>query len=241
MPYKIVKRGKEYILKSPTREYKHKSLAKARAQKRLLEEKEAKVVQKVSQKTNVVVTVNQPAPRRRGPPASRGVARPNKAPEPRVMMYSAQQPTPEQIAYAISRVHHYPKTDILERNEDRYRTPLKPEPVFREPLIREPATRDAELIRKRLDDEEFESALARFNQQMGIPEAEASVFEPRVPTGGGGRAGIQRQLSIDSVFSGATIGQLLEGDYGQTPAGKTRTEPTAYQRRGLERWKKQNE
>lgn len=224
MPYKIVKRGKEYILKSPTREYKHKSLAKARAQKRLLEEKEAKVVQKVSQKTNVVVTVNQPAPRRRGAPASRGVARPNKAPEPRVMMYSAQQPTPEQIAYAISRVHHYPKTDILEKNEDRYRTPLKPEPVFRESLIREPASRDAELIRKRLDDE----------------EAEASVFEPRVPIRGG-RTGIQRQLSIESVFSGATIAQLLEGDYGMTPSGKQRTDPTAYQRRGLERWKKQNE
>ena len=42
MPYKILKRGKEYILKSPTREYKHKSLAKAKAQKRLLEDKELK-------------------------------------------------------------------------------------------------------------------------------------------------------------------------------------------------------
>jgi hypothetical protein len=30
MPFKILKRGKEYILKSPTREYKHKSLAKAK-------------------------------------------------------------------------------------------------------------------------------------------------------------------------------------------------------------------
>ena len=33
MPYSIVKRGKDYILKSPTREYKHKTLSKAKAQK----------------------------------------------------------------------------------------------------------------------------------------------------------------------------------------------------------------
>lgn len=63
MPYQILKKGKEYILKSPTRQYKHKTLAKAKAQKRLLEEKEAKVVQKVSQKQSVTVIVN--APKRR--------------------------------------------------------------------------------------------------------------------------------------------------------------------------------
>ena len=66
MPYQILKKGKEYILKSPNREYKHKSLAKARAQKKLLEEKEGKVVQtqKVSQKVTVIV--NQPRRRRAG-------------------------------------------------------------------------------------------------------------------------------------------------------------------------------
>ena len=66
MPYQILKKGKEYILKSPTKQYKHKSLAKARAQKKLLEEKEAKVVQtqKVSQKVTVIV--NQPRRRRTG-------------------------------------------------------------------------------------------------------------------------------------------------------------------------------
>lgn len=63
MSYQILKKGKEYILKSPTRQYKHKSLAKAKAQKRLLEEKEGKVVQtqKVSQKVTVIVN----APKRR--------------------------------------------------------------------------------------------------------------------------------------------------------------------------------
>jgi hypothetical protein len=203
MPYKIVKRGKEYILKSPTREYKHKSLAKARAQKRLLEEKEAKVVQKVSQKTNVVVTVNQPAPRRRGAPASRGVARPNKAPEPRVMMYPAQQPTPEQIAYAISRVHHYPKTDILEKNEDRYRTPLRPEPVFREPLIREPASRDADLLSKEL-----------FKRQIAVDRQQEQLMKIREPQKrfrldeDGGIYPVAREMAIaEPVGGGLAMGR----------------------------------
>lgn len=63
MPYQILKKGKEYVLKSPTKQYKHKTLAKAKAQKRLLEEKEGKVVQtqKVSQKVTVIVN----APKRR--------------------------------------------------------------------------------------------------------------------------------------------------------------------------------
>ena len=66
MPYQILKKGNEYILKSPTKQYKHKTLAKAKSQKRLLEEKEAKVVQKVSQKQVVNVIVNQPRRRRAG-------------------------------------------------------------------------------------------------------------------------------------------------------------------------------
>ena len=66
MPFKILKRGKEYILKSPTREYKHKSLAKARAQKRLLEDKDVKQKQKQSQKQVVTVIVNAPSKRRVG-------------------------------------------------------------------------------------------------------------------------------------------------------------------------------
>ena len=73
MPFKIVKRGKEYILKSPTREYKHKSLAKARAQKKLLEEKDVKHIkqvpvgkQKQSQKQVVTVIVNSPSKKRVG-------------------------------------------------------------------------------------------------------------------------------------------------------------------------------
>jgi hypothetical protein len=64
MPFKILKRGKEYILKSPTREYKHKSLAKAKAQKKLLEEKDLKQKQKQSQKQVVTVIVNAPTKRR---------------------------------------------------------------------------------------------------------------------------------------------------------------------------------
>jgi hypothetical protein len=64
------------------------------------------------------------------------------------------------------------------------------------------------------------------------------IFEPRVPTGG--RTGVTRQLSMESVFDGATIAQLLAFDYGETTRGR-RTEPTARQSKAIERWMKQNE
>jgi hypothetical protein len=69
---------------------------------------------------------------------------------------------------------------------------------------------------------------------MGQPEVDPRIFEPRFP-----REGITRQLTIDSVFDNASIGQLIQGDYGTTTRGD-RTEPTARQRRAIERWKAQN-
>jgi len=133
MPYKILKRGKEYILKSPTQEYKHKILAKAKAQKRMLEEREAKVVQRVSQKqavkTNVVVNV-APSTKRRNYGATRAVARPDKAPVPeRIQMLPAALPSAQQIAYelqVLNRSQHLPRTDILERRT----IPTQPEIVL---------------------------------------------------------------------------------------------------------------
>ena len=121
MPYKILKRGSEYVLKSASgREYKHKTLAKARAQKRLLEQKEAGVVQKqtVKQTQRVVVNINQPRQRKRGAPARSGVARPDKAPlVPRVNVLPAALPSAQQIAYemqVLNRVSSAPRVDMFE-------------------------------------------------------------------------------------------------------------------------------
>ena len=135
MPYKILKRGKEYILKSHTQEYKHKTIAKAKAQKRLLEEREAKVVQRVSQKqqvkTNIVVNV-APSTKRRNYGATRAVARPDKAPVPeRIQMLPAALPSAQQIAYelqVLNRSQHLPRTDILERRTIPTQPEIVPQP-----------------------------------------------------------------------------------------------------------------
>jgi len=124
MPYKVLKRGDKYVLKSSSgREYKHKTLAKARAQKRLLEEKDAKVIQKqsVKQTQRVVVNINQPSAKKRAP-ARTGVARPDKAPLPeRISMIPAVLPSASQIAYELqilNRQSSAPRTDIFQNRGD---------------------------------------------------------------------------------------------------------------------------
>jgi hypothetical protein len=229
MPFKILKRGKEYILKSPTREYKHKTLAKARAQKKLLEEKDVKQKQKQSQKQVVTVIVNAPSKKRVG------TTRRTVAPKPQIqeqVIRMIPSITPfgiqEQLAQARPQ-----QTNLLE--DDRIGRLEKSILELREPFLqkqekhldRVPAvpTKDSQLLP--------ESNLIGLRPE----DIDPRVFEPRVPTG---RTGITRQLSMESVFDGATIAQLLAFDYGETTRGR-RTEPTARQSRAIERWLKQNE
>ena len=233
MPYQILKKGKEFILKSPTKQYKHKSLAKAKAQKRLLEEKEGKVVQsqKVSQKVTVIVN----APKRRTgqarkqtvPQAQTIIAmRPVVPSNPMEAFYSQARPQPRSLLEPEAQ-----RLADIQKNIRELREGMMVKAEEPNLLIREKAKLDTDFFSREL--EEF--------MKTPDPRDRAEPLSPMTPaTGGSGRTGIQRQLTVDSVFSGATIGQLLEGDYGQTPAGKTRTEPTAYQRRAIERWKAQN-
>jgi len=89
MPYRIVQRGNDYFVVGPTRQYKRKTLEKARAYKRLLEAKEkAKpaVSQKVVQKQHVVVNVNAPPRRRRGAPARTSAIAPHHTSETVIRM-----------------------------------------------------------------------------------------------------------------------------------------------------------
>jgi hypothetical protein len=120
MPFQILKRGKVFILKSPTREYKHKTLAKAKAQKRLLEDKDLKQKQSQKQTVKQVVTINvNQARAKRGSTVTRQIARPDKMAEPRVMMLNASVPTAEAIAFqihAMNRLSSAPKTDIFDRH-----------------------------------------------------------------------------------------------------------------------------
>ncbi len=233
MPYQILKKGKEFILKSPTKQYKHKSLAKAKAQKRLLEEKEGKVVQtqKVSQKVTVIVN----APKRRAgqarkqtvPQAQTIIAmRPVVPSNPMEAFYSQARPQPRSLLEPDAQ-----RLADIQKNIRELREGMMVKAEDPNLLIREKAKLDTDFFSREL--EEF--------MKTPDPRDRAEPLSPMTPlTGGSGRTGIQRRLTIDSVFSGATIGQLLEGDYGQTPAGKTRTEATAYQRRAIERWKAQN-
>jgi len=220
MPFKILKRGKEYILKSPTREYKHKTLAKARAQKRLLEEKDLKQKQKQSQKQVVTVIVNAPSKRRVG--STRRTA----APKPQIqeqVIRMIPSITPFGVQEQLAQARPL-QTGLLE--DDRIGRLEKSIQELRDPFLQKQET--------------------HLDRVPAIPKLDSdfiplypSIFEPQVPTGGG-RAGITRQLSIDSIFNGATIGQLIEGDYGETPSGRTRTEPTTRQQDAIQRWKAQN-
>jgi hypothetical protein len=226
MPFKILKRGKEYILKSPTREYKHKTLAKAKAQKKLLEEKDLKQKQKQSQKQVVIVNLNAPSKRR------------VTAPKPQIqeqVIRMIPSITPFGIQEQMQQARPL-QTGLLE--DDRIGRLEKSIQELREPLL---VKQEELLIRNapKLDSQLFpESNPFRLRPEdiivMGQPEVDPRIFEPRFP-----REGITRQLTIDSVFDNASIGQLIQGDYGTTTRGD-RTEPTARQRRAIERWKAQN-
>jgi hypothetical protein len=220
MPFKILKRGKEYILKSPTREYKHKSLAKARAQKKLLEEKDLKQKQKQSQKQVVIVNVNAPSKRRVG--TTRGVT----APKPQIqeqVIRMIPSITPFGIQEQMQQARPL-QTGLLE--DDRIGRLEKSILELREPFLQKQETHlDRVPAIPKLDSQLFPDLSA---------DLDARIFEPRFP-----REGITRQLTIDSVFDNASIGQLIQGDYGTTTRGD-RTEPTARQRRAIERWKAQN-
>ena len=224
MPFKILKRGKEYILKSPTREYKHKSLAKAKQQKRLLEEKDVKQKQKQNQKQVVTVIVNAPSKKRVGSTRRVTVQKP-QVQEQVIRMIPSITPfgIQEQLAQARPL-----QTNLLE--DDRIGRLEKSILELREPFLQKQETHlDRVPAIPKLDSQLFPDLSA---------DIDPRIFEPQVPTGGG-RTGITRQLTLESEFNGATIGQLLEGYYGETARGERR-EPTAYQRRGLERYKAQN-
>ena len=220
MPFQILKRGKEYILKSPTREYKHKSLAKARAQKRLLEEKDLKQKQKQSQKQVVIVNVNAPSKIRVG--TTRRVT----APKPQVqeqVIRMIPSITPFGIQEQMQQARPL-QTGLLE--DDRIGRLEKSILELREPFLQKQETHlDRVPAIPKLDSQLFPDLSA---------DLDARIFEPRVPIGVR-----TRTLTLENEFNGATIGQLLEGYYGETARGERR-EPTAYQRRGLERYKAQN-
>jgi hypothetical protein len=67
-------------------------------------------------------------------------------------------------------------------------------------------------------------------------DVDPGIFEPRVSIG---RTGVTRQLSMESVFDGVTIAQLLAFDYGETTRGR-RTEPTAISQEQLKDIKHKN-
>lgn len=229
MPFKILKRGKEYILKSPTREYKHKTLAKARAQKKLLEDKDVKQKQKQSQKQVVTVIVNAPSKKRVGS-TRRTVAPKPQIQEQVIRMIPSITPfgIQEQLAQARPLQTGLLEDDRIGRLEKSIQELRDPFLVKQEKhLDRVPAipTKDSQLLPE--------------SNPIGLrPEdVDPRIFEPRVSIG---RTGVTRQLSMESVFDGATIAQLLAFDYGETTRGR-RTEPTARQSRAIERWLKQNE
>jgi len=230
MPFKILKRGKEYILKSSTREYKHKTLAKARAQKRLLEDKDVKQKQKQSQKQVVTVIVNAPTKRRVG--STRRVTTPPQIQEQVIRMIPSI--TPFGIQEQMQQARPLQNTLIPDDRIGRLEKSIQ---ELRDPFLR----REEELLVRnapKLDSQlfpDFNTPLPPNRTEPNLSaDLDARIFEPRFP-----REGITRQLTIDSMFDNASIGQLIQGDYGTTTRGD-RTEPTARQRRAIERWKAQN-
>ena len=235
MPFKILKRGKEYILKSPTREYKHKTLAKARAQKKLLEEKDLKQKQKQSQKQVVIVNVNAPSKRRVTGQKPQIQATGSLRQEQVIRMIPSI--TPFGIQEQMQQARPL-QTGLLE--DDRIGRLEKSILELREPFLQKQETHlDRVPAIPKLDSQLFPESNPfglRPEDIIGMrqPEIDPRTFEPRFP-----REGITRQLTIDSVFDNASIGQLIQGDYGTTTRGD-RTEPTARQRRAIERWIAQN-
>jgi hypothetical protein len=186
MPYQILKKGKEYILKSPNREYKHKTLAKARAQKKLLEEKEAKVIQtqKVSQKVTVIV--NQPRRRRAGQ------AKKQTVPQQQPIIQMRPSFNPMEAYYAQARPQPRPtltadesRIKLIEEDIRKLREPFM-EQMKQNHLERMSAVskRDSDLLSREL----FQRQLAVERQQeqfMKIKEPDAREMAVAEPIGGG--------------------------------------------------------
>ena len=186
MPYQILKKGNEYILKSPTKQYKHKTLAKAKSQKRLLEEKEAKVVQKVSQKQVVNVIVNQPRRRRAGQAKKQTVPQQQTV----IQMRPVVPTNPMEAYYAQARPQPRPtltadesRIKLIEEDIRKLREPFM-EQMKQNHLERMSAVskRDSDLLSREL----FQRQLAVERQQeqlMKIPkrfslDEEGEVAEP---------------------------------------------------------------
>jgi hypothetical protein len=233
MPYRIVQRGNDYFVVGPKRQYKRKTLEKARAYKRLLESKEkAKpaVSQKVVQKQHVVVNVNAPPRRRRGAPARTTAIAPHHTSENVIRM--VPQITPMQAVEQARRaipIREPVKDTIGDTN------------IIGKDL--EKAVADLENIAGLIRDETFKKERNyddRLDPSVFEPRIERTSSEPAPREVVSGRTGKPRRLSIDSEFQGATIGQLLQGDYGITDSGRQRTEATKRQELAIQRWKEQN-
>jgi len=205
MPYQILKKGNEYILKSPTKQYKHKSLAKAKSQKRLLEEKEAKVVQKVSQKQVVNVIVNQPRRRRTGQAKKQTVPqqqtviqmRPVVPTNPMEAYYAQARPQPRASLTADESRIKMIEEDIKKLREP-FMEQMKQNHLERMSAI---SKRDSDLLSREL----FQRQMAVERQQEQLmkikeepPLVEYDLTKPifqDTPTGGGIPS---RERSVDS-------------------------------------------
>jgi hypothetical protein len=196
MPYQILKKGKEYILKSPTRQYKHKSLAKAKAQKRLLEEKEGKVVQtqKVSQKVTVIVN----APKRRAgqarkqtvPQAQTIIAmRPVVPSNPMEAYYGTARPQPRSLLSGDEE-----RIKLIEENIRQLQDPFKVR-IKKEPHLDRIPSRpvlDTDFFGKKLED--FMKVPIKEEPPLVEYDLTKPIFQDK-PTGGGIPS---RERSIDS-------------------------------------------
>jgi hypothetical protein len=199
-----------------------------------LEEKDLKQKQKQSQKQVVIVNVNAPSKRRVG--TTRRVT----APKPQVqeqVIRMIPSITPFGIQEQMQQARPL-QTGLLE--DDRIGRLEKSILELREPFLQKQETHlDRVPAIPKLDSQLFPDFNTPFPPNITEPnlsaDIDARIFEPRVPTGGVRT----RTLTLDNVFNGATIGQLLEGYYGETTRG-LRTEPTQYQKNAIQRWKAQN-
>ena len=164
MPYRIVQRGNDYFVVGPKRQYKRKTLEKARAYKRLLEAKEKEkpaVSQKVVQKQHVIVNVNAPPRRRRGPPARTTAIAPHHTSENIIRM--VPQITPMQAVEQARRAIpiREPVKDTLGNTN-----------IIGKDLAK--AVADLENIASLMRDETFRKE-KNFDDRL-----DPSVFEPRI-------------------------------------------------------------
>jgi len=197
-----------------------------------LEEKDLKQKQKQSQKQVVIVNVNAPSKKRVGS------TRRTVAPKPQVqeqVIRMIPSITPFGVQEQMQQARPLQNTLIPDDRIGRLEKSIQ---ELRDPFLR----RDEELLVRnapKLDSQlfpDFNTPLPPNRTEPNLSaDIDARIFEPRVPTGGGRT----RPLTLDNEFNGATIGQLLEGYYGETTRG-LRTEPTQRQKDAIQRWKVQN-